>query len=118
VQLRNLLFTLLAAHASHAFAQNMLFLNDAPIQAMTPGDRDLFKRSMYRALDETRDGESLTWENPSTGARGTITPSATRQEQGQTCRTLQFDNRVQGRSGRSSFNFCKQGDGSWMIVSQ
>ena len=116
--LQKLLFMLVAVHASHAFAQNMLFLNDAPIQAMTPGDRDLFKQSMDRALNETHDGASLTWENPSTGARGTITPTASWQEQGQACRTLQFDNRVQGRSGRSSFNFCKQGDGSWMIVSQ
>jgi surface antigen len=122
VQVRDLLFTLLAAslsaHASHALAQNLLFLNDAPIQAMTPADLDLLKQSMYRALDETHDGDSLNWENPSTGARGTITPTASWQDQGQPCRTLQFDNRAKGRSGRSSFSFCKQNGGPWMIVSQ
>ena len=118
VQLRNLVFTLLAVHAAHAAAQNLLFLTDAPIQAMTPGDRELFTRSMNRALDQTHDGDSLSWENPSTGARGTIAPTASWQDQGQPCRTLQFDNQVKGRSGRSSFNFCKQSDGTWAIVAQ
>jgi len=118
VRLRNLLFTLLAVHASHAAGQNLLFLTDAPIQAMTPADRELFVRSMNRALDQTRDGDSLSWENPSTGARGTITPTSSWQDQGQPCRALQFDNQVKGRSGRSSFSFCKQSDGSWAIVSQ
>jgi surface antigen len=112
------LAVILAGPLAQAFAVNTAFLRDSPIQVMTQEDLDLLQSSAYRALDETRDGDVLTWANPLTDAHGTITPTATWQEHGRSCRTLQFDHQVKGRSGRPKFDFCKQPDGSWKIVPQ
>jgi surface antigen len=114
--------TLLAASLSvclpGALAVNTAFLHDSPIQAMTEQDLELLQQSASRALDQTADGDSLSWGNPSTGAHGTIMPTASWEEHGRACRTLQFDHQVKGRSGRPKFDFCKQPDGSWKIVPQ
>jgi surface antigen len=103
--------------ALQAFAVNTAFLRDAPIEVMTQEDLDLLLQSANRALDGTRDGDSLGWESL-TGAHGTITPTATWEEHGRACRTLQFEHVVKGRSGKPKFDFCKQADGSWKIVPQ
>ena len=120
MQMRAVLLSLLAAelsgYASLVPAQNLLFLHDAPIRVMTKPDLDLLEKSMYRALDETPDGDSLNWSNPDTGTHGTITPTASWREQSRPCRTLQFENEAQGKKGNARFDFCKQDDGSWKIV--
>ena len=97
-------------------AQNVFFLHDSPIQAMTEEEVAQLEQSAYRALDTTPDGQTLTWKSATSDTGGTITPTATWEEHGRPCRTLQFDHQAKGRIGRPVLDFCKQADGSWKIV--
>jgi surface antigen len=99
-------------------AQNVFFLDNSPIQAMTDDEVTLLEQSAYRTLDTTPDGQALSWKSKVSDTGGTITPVATWEESGRPCRTLQFDHQAKGRIGRPRLDFCKQADGSWKIANQ
>jgi surface antigen len=96
-----------------ALSSNLQFLRDTPISKMTPEDRDLFQKNMREALEQSADGVARRWENPKTGASGVLTPTSTVEQHGTKCRRLEIVNNVQGLTGRSTFNMCRQADGSW-----
>lgn len=106
----------MAVNSSQVRAQNVLFLGNAPVEAMTEEDLELLLTSANRALAENADGDFLTWRNASTGAHGMITPRSSWQRGGQQCRTLEFEHEAKGRRGRLHFDFCRQEDGTWKIV--
>ena len=64
-------------------------------------------------------GETITWHNPETDHRGTVTP--TRQgtsASGGYCREFQQTITIDGQQERGYGIACRQPDGSWKIVSQ
>lgn len=95
-------------------ASNLQFLRDAPVAKMTKDDLALFQSNLRAALDQNADGSTRRWENPATGASGTLTPVSTYEQDGATCRRLEIVNTVQGITGRSTFNMCRQADGTWV----
>ncbi len=107
------LLALLAVGAP-AHASNLQFLRDAPVAKMTKEDLALFQSSLRAALDQNADGSTRRWENPATGASGTLTPVSTFEQDGARCRRLEIVNTVQGVTGRSTFNMCRQADGTWV----
>jgi surface antigen len=100
---------------SPAFASNVSFLEDAAIGKMGEADIQLFLATLQETLDQQADGESRVWENPETQAGGSMTPLATFEQDGTTCRRLGLANRAQGVVGESEFLFCRQPDGSWKM---
>ena len=81
---------------------------------MTKDDLALFQSNMREALEHEPDGTTRRWENPATGASGTLTPVSTYEQDGANCRRLEIVNTVQGVRGRSTFNMCKRADGAWV----
>jgi surface antigen len=100
---------------SPALASNVSFLEDAAIGKMGEADVQLFFATLQEALDQQADGEARAWENPATQTGGTMTPLATFEQEGTTCRRLGLTNRAQGVEGTSEFLFCRQPDGRWKL---
>lgn len=67
-------------------------------------------------LDNGADGTQKTWENPDSGASGTIKVLNTYEQNGLRCRRTHFSNSAGGFDGAGTFNLCKVADGSWKIA--
>jgi surface antigen len=104
----------LAAVSAPVLASNVQFLRDAPIAKMTKEDLALFQTNMHEALEQDADGATRRWKNPNTGASGALTPVSTSEQNGLKCRRLEIVNTVQGLTGRSTFDMCRQADGTWL----
>lgn len=63
-------------------------------------------------------GETIIWNNPDTGHRGSVTPVRDgRRNDGSYCREFQSEIVVGGQRERGYGTACQQPDGSWKIVS-
>ena len=91
------------------------WLKDAPITHMTKEDRAIADGVIKSALDEGKDGQAYKWNNPKTGATGSITPGAPFERDGKTCRKAQFMNSAGGRTNESAWTLCKLPEG-WKAV--
>jgi surface antigen len=110
---------LLLAAASGAQAANLGFLNDTPISYMKQRDIHSVKRAVFRALDESNDGETTNWLNEGTGNSvkidATITPDRTTKEGDRTCRSTVVVLNAKGQSMNLHPLFCKQAGGAWQM---
>ena len=62
-------------------------------------------------------GETITWNNPDTGHRGTVTPVRDgTSSSGQYCREFQQTVTVGGQTEEAYGIACRQPDGSWQVV--
>ena len=102
-----------------AQAANLGFLNDTPITYMRQRDVDSVKKAVSSALDEQKDGGSITWNNEGTGNSvkidATITVARTATDGGRTCRDLGVVLNAKGQSMNLRPQFCKQGSGAWQL---
>ena len=105
----------LAMPAVTAVAAGWEFANDAPAAAFTKEDRDIFNSSYKKFLNEGKDGETISWSNPATTAKGELTLLRTSENNGVPCRTLKVANQAKNRKASNNFTFCKQPDGDWKI---
>jgi surface antigen len=90
----------------------------APTTTVPEVDWRASKAAFSQAMNRTDAGASVMWDNPSTGARGSITPlsKAGPSEHGRTCRTFLLS-RVQG--GDESWHqgeACLAGKTGWKVV--
>ncbi len=99
-----------------ASAVNWNFLKFSAVNQFTDQDWELLRQAGREALSNGADGDTEGWNNPETGAYGTIQPLNTKQSRGMTCRRTEIYNNAGGRSGTSRFNFCKQEDGTWRVA--
>jgi len=117
--IRLLAVAALAATCITAHAANMGFLGNAPISRMTDEDVDLFYQAVQETLDKSPDKSRTGWENPTTGASGTLLPLDTfAGPAGEPCRHLQITNRAGGLRSQHTFTLCKGTDGSWKAVAE
>jgi surface antigen len=100
------------------YAANVWFTKDMPMSQMTEADIEILSSAADEALDDVADGDTRHWENPETGAGGALTPLSTSERDGMRCRRLQIANEAGGKTARSEFDFCRQGDGSWKVLSE
>ena len=64
-------------------------------------------------------GDTITWNNPQSGNRGTITPTRDGYtNSGSYCREFQNTIMVGGEQKRGYGTACRQPDGSWKIISE
>lgn len=101
-----------------AAAANIFSARDLPVRYMTDEDRAILKSAVEDVLERSKDGEGTRWENPKTGAHGDLTPRASFQRAGQSCRELEVANSARGRDNRLVLTLCKQAEGDWKIESQ
>lgn len=113
-----LLFAIvLAAASSAAAAQNWVgLLKNTPAERFDEEDLRIFMDAGRKALNETPDGQTLTWENPKTRARGDITVLKSFESKGRPCKEVRVRNEAGGRKGDNKLNLC-QVDGKWRLLS-
>lgn len=99
-----------------AVAANLFSARDLPVQYMTDEDREILKSAAGDVLERGKDGEGKRWENTKTGAHGELTPRASFEREGQSCRELEVANSARGRDNRVMLTLCKQADGDWKIA--
>ncbi|RTZ48013.1 hypothetical protein EKL30_03290 [Candidimonas sp. SYP-B2681] len=107
----------LAAASSPAYGQaDLRFLEDLPISHFKQADMDLLTKALNQALDNGIDGVPVTWENPSAGNSGSITPTKDPQVRSG-CRKARVESRHQKSFNTTEGIFCKS-DGKWKVLSK
>ncbi len=106
------LLTAIAIPAT-ATAQNLRFLEDAPIANFTPEDTEQFKSTLYDALDNGKDGETRRWKNEKSGAFGGIKVEESLSREDRICRRVRIENTAKGRHNVSYQTFCRRGNEAW-----
>ena len=108
---------ILACAASPALAQNWVgLLKNTPAERFDEDDLRIFMDAGRKALNDTPDNQSVTWENPQTRARGEITVLRSFESKGRPCKEVRVRNEAQGRKGDNKLNLCKK-DGKWRLLS-
>jgi surface antigen len=93
------------------------WLQGSAISEFTDSDWEVFKREGVKVLEDGADGVTVDWENPETGAHGSIKPLATFMYEGRPCRTTAFRNfSRRGTKGQSVQTVCLQSDGTWKLA--
>lgn len=115
--MKTLLALALALAAVPAVAQNWVgLLKNTPAERFDDEDLRLFLDTSRKALAEGKDGETASWENPKTRARGTIQVLRTFEWKSNPCKEVKIHNEAQGRKGDSTLGLC-QVDGKWRLLS-
>jgi surface antigen len=74
-------------------------------------------QTTQRTLETAQTHQTSSWQNPDTGASGTVTPTRTWQTAGgDYCREFQQTISVGGKTEQGYGKACRQPDGSWKIV--
>ncbi len=111
-----LLSLLLTAGPLSAVAADVLWLDTAPARYFTAQDWEALSQGVTDALEEAADGETLTWDNPTSGSSGQITVLRSYMQETAPCRSVRTRNRAGGLQGGAVYDFCQQPDGDWKIV--
>jgi surface antigen len=94
------------------------FLGQNIGQSLDKADKLYAERAFNRA-SKAPVGQTIVWNNPDSGNRGTVTTvrDGTNTGTGAYCREYQTTVMVGGRSEQAYGTSCRQPDGSWQIVS-
>jgi surface antigen len=85
---------------------------------MTSGDWSLATAALREALGNREEGASVPWQNPITGARGTVTPVASAYlQEGSACRNFLASHVGKGREGWFEGKACRGHAGQWDVRS-
>jgi surface antigen len=83
--------------------------------SLDKADQLAMDRSMLAALDTKKIGKPVTWKNPKTGNRGTVTTTNETVTAEGYCREYQQTVTVGGKEEQAYGTACRQPDGSWKI---
>lgn len=93
------------------------FLGREIAQRLEPSDQSRAE-SAFTEASEAPVGETVSWRNPDTGNRGTVTPvDETRTEDGRLCREYETTIYVEGQYEEATGTACRRSDGTWEMVS-
>jgi len=77
-------------------------------------DRQTAYETDQRALENNKDGETLSWSNPETGASGSTTPLNSFQTAQGTCRTYEKTVISNGKAEQVKGTACRNSEGLWV----
>lgn len=97
-----------------AQAANMAFMADQAMSRFTDQDAEIFNHAAYKAL-QAKNGTEIKWDNPGTGAFGTLTPYPD-PEKVANCRVIHMVNIAENVKSSGYYRFCKRADGTWPPV--
>jgi surface antigen len=85
---------------------------------MSASDWSLATAALREALGQSEDGTSIPWQNPVTGARGTVTPvAAAYVQEGSACRNFLASHVGHGQEGWFEGKACRGHAGEWNVRS-
>ena len=85
-------------------------LKNTAVQNFTEDDMRLFMEASHKALDETPEHGTLSWENPATKSHGDVTVASTFIWQTHQCRHLDIVSEARGYKGDSAMDLCRVDD--------
>ena len=86
-------------------------------RSLDRADELALRQSFATALEKSKAGTSVEWNNPDSGNYGTVTPERTyKTETGQYCREFSQTIVIGGQSQDAFGTACRQPDGSWKIA--
>ena len=90
-----------------------------PVADLPPeGDLIIARAAVSEVMSKGGKDASVSWENPQTGARGTVTPIATaRSEDGMTCHEFLASFEREGSSSWMQGEACRANKGKWEVRS-
>ncbi len=106
----------IAVGVGQAQAANFRWMNFSPERHFTEQDWEMVTSTADQALNQGKDGELFTWNNPDSGSSGSLTPKDAENREGMPCRVLTITNNAQGLSSTGTNLLCKQANGEWKIV--
>ena len=87
-----------------------------PMAELAEADLVIARATVNEALNKAGKDTSVPWENPATGARGTVTPLARSYVQdGQTCHDFLVSYVTKGSESWLQGEACRRGHGSWQV---
>jgi len=88
-----------------------------PLAGLPPeGDLIIARAAVSEVMSKGGKDTSVSWENPKTGARGTVTPIATaRSEDGMTCHDFLASFEREGSSSWMQGEACRANKGKWEV---
>jgi surface antigen len=93
-----------------------LFRN-TPAEQFDDEDLRLFIEASRKALNDTPEQGTVSWENPKTQSRGDVTVLSVFTWQEHPCRKIKVVNEARGRKGTTTPSFCRVDD-KWRVVTQ
>jgi surface antigen len=115
--MRALLFTMMILVSPALMAQNWVaLLKNGPAERFDEEDLRIFLEASRKVLAESKDNESVKWENPKSRARGELTVLRTFEWKSNPCKEVKVYNEAQGRKGTNTFGMC-QVEGKWRLLS-
>lgn len=81
--------------------------------AMDTNDRIAAAKAQIDALELSRTGAPVTWNNPDTGAHGSVVPGPTYVVNNQECRDYRHTMTVEEQTQEIKGTACRQPDGTW-----
>ena len=104
--------------ASIAWGFNLDFLAHDPLRYFTEEDDSMFEGVVLQALDNNPDGQASTWENPKTGASGSVTPLETfvDPQKGVTCRRVEIVDQAKGMTQKETVVVCEDTGVGWKLL--
>jgi surface antigen len=92
--------------------------NSASSEKINPSDWSLATVALQEALAKAEEGASVPWQNPSTGARGTVTPVANAfVQEGFACRNFLASHVGNGNERWFEGTACRVHRGEWDVRS-
>lgn len=101
---------------SSATAQNIGFLSKGPIAYLSDDEKVMLSETLNQALENSADGETVTWDNPKSGHNGRIELLDTHEDYGTTCRTIRTHMTASGREGGGIYRLCRADDNTWRFA--
>ncbi len=84
------------------------------LRAAAEGDRQARQQALAQALENLVSGQTVSWENPDSGRRGSITPVRTfKNRSGQWCREYAADEWLGDKQELQRAIACREGEGLW-----
>ncbi|MGO1075690.1 RT0821/Lpp0805 family surface protein [Inquilinus sp. CA228] len=80
-------------------------------------DQMYAEQTYNRSFESAPTGTESSWRNPDSGNYGTVTPTRTYRDSGRDCREFTQTIYVEGRAQTGRGTACRNGDGTWGIVS-
>ena len=108
-----LTFTLCAP----AYAQNLRFLEDAPITRLKGEELKAYRAFVDKTLSDGPDGTAAEWSAPKTTFTSKVTPAARFKDGSLECREAVIESATTDRQAKGTYTFCRKPKGAWGIKS-